>query len=182
MKVIPTTLNDVFIVESPVFKDDRGFFVEVFHAAKFETLGLPTEFVQDNHSRSIRSTLRGLHFQRQQPQGKLVRPVTGSIFDVAVDLRQSSTTFGKWFGVTLVAGDGKQLWIPAGFAHGFLVTSDVADVSYKCTTVYHGASDCSLKWNDAALGIEWPIPTGEAALLSPKDAAAPLLAAIQTFS
>ena len=181
MKLVPTPLNDVFIVESPVFKDDRGFFVEVFHADKFATLGLPTDFVQDNHSRSIRNTLRGLHFQRENPQGKLVRAVTGSIFDVAVDLRRSSTTFGKWFGVTLVAGDGRQLYLPPGFAHGFLVLSDVADVSYKCTTVYHGPSDSSLSWNDAALAIAWPIPAGETPLLSPKDAVAPLLSALQTF-
>ncbi len=181
MKLVPTPLNDVFIVESPVFKDDRGFFVEVFHADKFATLGLPTDFVQDNHSRSIRNTLRGLHFQRENPQGKLVRAVTGSIFDVAVDLRRSSTTFGKWFGVTLVAGDGRQLYLPPGFAHGFLVLSDVADVSYKCTTVYHGASDSSLSWNDAAVAIAWPIPAGETPLLSPKDAVAPLLSALQTF-
>ena len=181
MKVIPTALNDVLIVESSVLRDDRGFFTEVFHAAKFAELGLPTEFVQDNHSRSRRNVLRGLHFQREHPQGKLVRPVSGSIFDVAVDLRKSSSSFGQWFGTTLHADDGRQLWIPPGFAHGFLVLSDEADVSYKCTTVYHAASDSAVLWNDSAIGVEWPIPSGERPLISAKDAAAPMLAAIPPF-
>ena len=122
-----------------------------------------------------------MHFQREQPQGKLVRPVHGNIFDVAVDLRRSSRTFGDWFGRTLQAGDGRQLWIPPGFAHGFYVLSESADVSYKCTTMYHGLSDGSLLWNDATVGIQWPIAHGENPLLSPKDAAAPELATVSPF-
>lgn len=181
MKVANTPINDVLIVESPVFTDNRGFFVEVHHTEKFSALGLPTEFVQDNHSRSTQYVIRGMHFQRVQPQGKLVRPVHGTIFDVAVDLRRSSSTFGKWFGITLVAGDGKQLWIPAGFAHGFLVLSEIADVLYKCTTLYNGAYDSALLWNDPAVGIEWPIPPGVTPVLSAKDEAAPPLASVQPF-
>ncbi len=181
MKVVPTTLNDVLLIESPVFKDDRGFFVEVHHAEKFAALGLPTQFVQDNHSRSNGGVLRGLHFQRENPQGKLVRPVHGTIFDVAVDLRQSSNTFGKWFGVTLDAGDGRQMWIPPGCAHGFLVLSNSADVSYKCTTLYHGASDATLLWNDAAVGVRWPLAPGQLPLLSNKDSAAPPFHSITPF-
>jgi len=145
-------------------------------------LGLPTTFAQDNHSRSYAHVIRGMHFQLEQPQGKLVRPVTGVIFDVAVDLRRTSDSFGEWVGVTLTAGDGRQLWVPPGFAHGFLVLSDVADVSYKCTTIYHAASDRSVAWNDPALGIEWPLPAGASARLSEKDARAPELAAVQVFS
>jgi dTDP-4-dehydrorhamnose 3,5-epimerase len=182
MKVVATTLNDVFVVEAPVFKDDRGFFTEVFHQTKFAAIGLPTAFLQDNHSRSSKGVLRGLHFQRENPQGKLVRAITGSIFDVAVDLRKSSSTFGQWFGTTLSEGDGRQLWIPAGFAHGFYVLSDIADVSYKCTTVYHGPSDASLLWNDPAIGIEWPIAAGDEPLLSGKDAIAPRFADVVPFA
>ena len=175
MRVLATDLPDVLIVEAPVFTDDRGFFTEVFHAEKFAPLGLPTVFTQDNHSRSAQHTLRGLHYQMQNPQGKLVRAVSGRIFDVAVDLRRSSPAFGRWTGVTLEAGDGRQLWIPPGFAHGFLVLSDVADVSYKCTTVYHHPSDRALAWNDASVGIEWPLSSGAVPRLSPKDAVAAML-------
>ena len=182
MKVLPTSLNDVLVVEAPVFGDDRGFFTEVFHESKFAGLSLPTHFVQDNHSRSSRNVLRGMHFQRENPQGKLVRVVTGEIFDVAVDLRRSSSTFGQWFGVTLREGDGRQLWIPPGLAHGFLVLSDAADVSYKCTTLYHGASDSGLLWNDPAVGIEWPIPEGTAPLLSSKDGVASPFSNIEPFA
>lgn len=181
MKVVPTSLNDAVIVESPVFADVRGFFTEVYHAEKFGELGLPTEWVQDNHSRSARHVLRGLHFQRNLPQGKLVRVVHGAIFDVAVDLRQASTTYGKWFGTTLEAGDGRQLYIPPGFAHGFLVLSDHADVSYKCTTLYDGPSDSVVAWNDPTLGIEWPLPNGQIPLVSGKDAAASSFQAIEPF-
>ena len=180
MKRIETPLPGVVIVEAPVYGDSRGFFTEVFHGEKFGELGLPTAWVQDNHSRSTRSTLRGLHYQLEQPQGKLVRAVTGSIFDVAVDVRRSSTTFGRWFGTRLDAGDGRQLWIPPGFAHGFLVLSESADVSYKCTTLYHASSDRGLLWNDAALGIEWPLQ-GEQPLLSAKDAVAPLLSGAEVY-
>jgi dTDP-4-dehydrorhamnose 3,5-epimerase len=170
-----TGLPGVCVIRSPVHDDARGFFTEVFHEERFETLGLPTRFAQDNHSRSVRHVLRGLHFQLENPQGKLVRPVTGTIFDVAVDLRQGSSTFGEWSGVTLEAGDGRQLWIPPGFAHGFLVLSETADVTYKCTTPYHAASNSAVRWNDADVGIDWPLPPGVDPLLSAADAAAPAL-------
>lgn len=181
MKLVPTSLNDVVVVQSPVFADARGFFTEVYHAEKFAELGLPADWRQDNHSRSARHVLRGLHFQRNQPQGKLVRPVYGTIFDVAVDLRHASSTFGKWFGTTLEAGDGRQLYTPPGFAHGFLVLSEHADVSYKCTTLYDGSSDGVVAWNDPALGIEWPLPDGQTPLVSGKDAAAPSFDSVEPF-
>ena len=173
MIVDPTDLPDVVVVRSPVHGDSRGFFMEVFHGERFAELGLPTHFAQDSHSRSTRRVLRGLHFQLEQPQGKLVRAVTGSIFDVAVDLRRSSPNYGKWTGVTLEAGDGRQLWIPPGFAHGFLVLSDSADVSYKCTTVYHPQSNSGIRWDDPDIGVRWPLASGEVPLLSAKDAEAP---------
>ena len=181
MRVLPTSLPDVVIVESPVHADGRGFFTEVFHAEKFAALGLPTTFVQDNHSRSLRHVLRGLHYQLGEPQGKLVRAVRGHIFDVAVDLRRTSPTFGQWTGVELRGGDGRQLWIPEGFAHGFLVLSEDADVSYKCTAPYRPASDRSVRWDDPAIGIAWPLPAGGAPRLAAKDAAAPTLDAAELF-
>ena len=173
MKVVETSLPDVLLVDSPVHGDSRGFFTEVFHADKFAALGLPTSWTQDNHSRSAKGILRGLHFQLEQPQGKLVRAVTGSIFDVAVDLRRSSPCFGQWVGVTLNEGDGRQLWVPPGFAHGFLVLSESADVAYKCTTLYNAKSDQGIAWNDSAVGIDWPLH-GASPLLSAKDAVAAL--------
>ena len=173
MIVEPTELPDVLVVRSLVHPDARGFFMEVFHEDRFRDLGLPTHFSQDSHSRSTRNVLRGLHFQLENPQGKLVRPVNGAIFDVAVDLRRSSAYLGKWVGVTLEAGDGRQLWIPPGFAHGFLVLSESADVTYKCTTVYHPESNRSIRWNDRDIGIQWPTTRGESPVLSPKDAEAP---------
>lgn len=172
MKVERTELPDVLVVHSPVFADSRGFFTEVFHEDRFRPLGLPTHFAQDSHSRSVRNVLRGLHFQLVNPQGKLVRAASGAIFDVAVDLRRGSRQFGRWVGKTLEAGDGRQLWIPPGFAHGFLVLSESADVSYKCTTVYHPESNRAIRWDDTDLGIRWPIPDGAEPILSPKDAAA----------
>lgn len=182
MKTVDTPLPGVLIVESPVFVDERGFFTEVFHSAKFAKLGLPTDFVQDNHSRSARHTLRGLHYQLVEPQGKLVRVVAGSIFDVAVDIRRSSQWFGKSFGTVLSEGDGRQLWVPPGFAHGFLVLSASADVSYKCTALYHAESDRSLAWNDADLQIHWPDLQGGVPSLSNKDRAATLLADAELFA
>lgn len=182
MKLVPTSLDGVVVLEAPVYADPRGFFTEVWHADKFAELGLPTTWAQDNHSRSTRHILRGLHFQRENPQGKLVRPVTGVIYDVAVDLRRSSPNFGRWYGTTLEAGDGRQLYIPPAFAHGFLVLSEHADVSYKCTTVHHGPSDGAVAWNDPAIGIEWPLPAGVTPLISAKDGAAPLLAAVEPFA
>lgn len=173
MKRVPTPLPDVWIVESRAFIDPRGWFMEVFHAGKFEALGLPTEFVQDNSSRSVRHTLRGLHYQLREPQGKLVRVVSGSIFDVVVDIRRSSSTFGQWWGATLTAGDGRQIWIPPGFAHGFLALGEVADVAYKCTTNYDASSTRCIAWNDPVLGISWPLPGGTQPILSEQDSAAP---------
>jgi len=173
MKFVETSLPGVLIVEPKVFGDDRGFFMEVYHAARFAEGGISAPFVQDNHSRSSRGVLRGLHFQEPNPQGKLVRAVTGAIFDVAVDIRRGSSTFGKWFGIELSGENKKQLWVPAGFAHGFCVTSATADVVYKCTALYEPQNDRGIRWNDPAIGIEWPAIEP---LLSAKDAIAPLLA------
>jgi dTDP-4-dehydrorhamnose 3,5-epimerase len=173
MIVEQTELPGVVVVRSPVHRDGRGFFTEVFHEDRFAELGLPTHFAQDSHSRSAKGVLRGLHLQLENPQGKLVRATTGTIFDVAVDVRSSSPHHGKWVGVTLDAGDGRQLWIPPGFAHGFFVLSELADVTYKCTTVYHPESTRSIRWNDPDIGIEWPIESGAAPLLSATDVAAP---------
>lgn len=181
MNVEATGLPEVLIVRSPVHGDARGFFTEVFHEERFTELGLPARFAQDNHSRSARNVLRGLHYQLENPQGKLVRVVNGAIFDVAVDLRRSSPAFGRWTGVTLSAGDGRQLWVPPGFGHGFIVLSDSADVSYKCTTVYHAGSNSVVRWDDSQIGIEWPLETGATPLLSPNDAAAPRLADARCF-
>lgn len=169
----PTSLPDVVVVRSPVHGDDRGYFMEVFHAERFASIGLPTHFAQDSHSRSTSGVLRGLHFQLEHPQGKLVRAVTGIIFDVAVDLRRSSPHYGKWVGVTLEGGDGRQLWIPPGFAHGFFVLSDSANVSYKCTTVYHPESNSTICWDDPDIGVRWPLKPGQQPRLSPKDSSAP---------
>lgn len=181
MDAEPTELSGVLVIRSPVYHDVRGFFTEVFHASKFEKLGLPTRFAQDNHSRSTFNVLRGLHYQLERPQGKLVRPASGIIFDVAVDLRRSSSHFGKWIGTTLEAGDGRQVWIPPGFAHGFLVLSEAADVMYKCTTSYHAESSRCVRWDDAQIGIRWPVPYGVRPILSEADAAAPSLSAITCY-
>ena len=177
-----TALPGVLIVCAPVHSDARGFFTEVFRSDRFGAIGLPTMFVQDNHSRSNRHVLRGLHFQLNEPQGKLVRPVHGTIFDVAVDVRRSSPTFGRWIGVTLEAGDGRQLWIPPGFAHGFFVTSDSADVSYKCTSVYHPESNRTIRWDDPELGIAWPLPPGITPVLSDPDARGASLTTADCFA
>jgi dTDP-4-dehydrorhamnose 3,5-epimerase len=171
----PTDLPGVVVVHSPVYGDDRGFFTEVFHEVRFRALGLPTHFAQDSHSRSMGGVLRGLHYQLENPQGKLVRAVSGAIFDVAVDIRRSSPHFREWVGVRLDSGDGKQLWIPPGFAHGFLVLSDSAHVTYKCTTVYHPESNRSIRWNDDTIAVRWPCEPDRAPILSQKDAGAPPL-------
>lgn len=181
MRLEATSLPGVVVVSSPVHGDSRGFFVETFHEEVFATLGLPTHFAQDNQSRSSKGVLRGLHYQVHQPQGKLVRVASGSVFDVAVDIRRSSPNFGKWTGVTLNAGDGRQVWIPPGFAHGFLVLSDVADVVYKCTTVYHAESNRGIRWDDKDIGVDWPIEAGQIVSLSDKDRAAPLLGEATVF-
>lgn len=175
MKRVELGLGDACLIEAPVYTDDRGFFTEVFHSAKFAALGLPTEWLQDNHSRSVRATVRGLHYQRRAPQGKLVRVVRGVIDDVIVDVRRGSATCGEQRTVRLEEGDGRQLWVPPGFAHGFLVLSEHADVCYKCTTVYDPLHEGTVAWNDPALGIDWPL-AGLEPRISPKDRAAPLLA------
>jgi len=181
IRATATALPEVLIIESTIFTDDRGYFTEIFHSGKFEAIGLPTRFEQDNQSRSVRHTLRGLHYQLREPQGKLIRTVTGRIFDVAVDIRRDSPRFGQWTSIILEEGDGRQLWIPPGFAHGFLALSDTADVSYKCTSVYDATSDRCIAWNDATIAIDWPIPAGASPMLSAKDAAAPMLASADVF-
>lgn len=169
MKVTKTAIDDVLIIEPRVFGDDRGFFYESFNQRTWEeSTGLNTQFVQDNHSRSVKGVLRGLHYQIQQPQGKLVRVVLGEVYDVAVDIRKSSPTFGKWVGVHLNAENKKQLWVPEGFAHGFLVLSDVAEFLYRTTDFYAPEHERCIIWNDSELGIDWP--EGVEPQLSPKDA------------
>jgi len=180
MTIIPTTIPDVLIFEPTVHEDDRGFFMETYREADFrQVTGCTRPFVQDNHSRSVRNVLRGLHYQIRQAQGKLVRVVAGEVFDVAVDIRRSSPTFGKWVGVTLSAENKRQLWIPEGFAHGFLVMSDFADTVYKATDYYSLEHERTLLWNDPALGAEWPL-TGTP-ILTAKDLAGTPLAAGQVF-
>lgn len=180
MKVIPTPIEGLLVIEPTVFGDERGFFYESFNARRFEELtGVRTEFVQDNHSRSAKGVLRGLHYQVEQAQGKLVRVTTGAVFDVAVDLRKSSPTFGQWYGLELSAENKRQLWIPPGFGHGFVVTSEVAEFLYKTTDYYAPAHERSVIWNDPAIGIEWPLD-GEP-LLSAKDKAGLPLAEADVF-
>lgn len=180
MKVIETAIPDLLILEPKVFGDARGFFMESFNARSFhEATGLNVDFVQDNHSRSAKGVLRGLHYQIQQAQGKLVRVVRGSVFDVAVDLRRSSPTFGQWVGVTLSEENNRQFWIPPGFAHGFLVTSDSADFLYKTTDYYAPEHERSLAWNDPDVGVAWPLDA--APLLSAKDLAGKPLGECETF-
>jgi dTDP-4-dehydrorhamnose 3,5-epimerase len=170
MNFVETPLKDVYVLEPKVFGDPRGFFLESWNRETFRAAGFDIEFVQDNHSRSPRGILRGMHFQMEHTQGKLVRVTSGEVFDVAVDLRRSSPTLGQWFGVHLSAQNQRMLWVPPGFAHGFYVISDYADFLYKCTDIYHPASEKALAWNDPTVGIDWPIPAGEEPLLSAKDA------------
>jgi dTDP-4-dehydrorhamnose 3,5-epimerase len=176
LKIIETPLSGVLAIEPRVFSDDRGWFCETYHLERFREHGIASTFVQDNHSSSKRGVVRGLHFQEPNPQGKLVRCVRGAVFDVAVDIRVGSPTFGKWYGLELTEANHHMLWIPEGFAHGFAALSETADVVYKCTSVWEQANDRSLLWNDPDIAIQWPIPTAEA-ILSPKDAAAPHLIA-----
>lgn len=175
-----TSLKDVAVLEPKVFGDARGYFFEAYNQSAFRNLGLPTDFKQDNQSGSRKGVLRGLHYQLNQPQGKLVRVIYGEIFDVAVDLRRDSAQFGHWFGLKLSAENRKMLWIPAGFAHGFLVTSEFAEVIYKANDFYAPAHERSLLWNDPAIGIEWPLE-GEPTL-SAKDAAGIPLAGAETYA
>jgi dTDP-4-dehydrorhamnose 3,5-epimerase len=172
MEVIDTKIPDVKIIEPKVFGDARGFFMETWNQKEFEekVTGKPTNFVQDNHSRSKKGILRGLHYQTENTQGKLVRVVSGEVFDVAVDIRKGSPTFGKWVGVYLSAENQRQLWVPEGFAHGFYVTSDEAEFVYKCTNYYDPQFEVSIEWNDIDICVEWPLLSGELPFLSSKDA------------
>ena len=182
MKAVSTSISDVIVFEPKVFGDDRGFFYESYNERRFlELTGLSNapHFVQDNHSKSAKNVLRGLHYQIQQAQGKLVRVTAGEVFDVAVDIRRSSPTFGKWIGVTLSAANQRQMWIPAGFAHGFVVTSESAEFLYKTTDYWAPEHERCILWNDPALGIEWPATA--APLLSPKDAQGKLLSDAEVF-
>ena len=181
MKATPTSIPSVLIIEPRVFGDTRGFFFESFNQRAFNlATGLDVNFVQDNHSRSSKGVLRGLHYQIQQPQGKLVRVVHGSVFDVTVDLRKSSPTFGQWVGVELTEDNHRQLWIPPGFAHGFYVLSDSADFLYKTTDYYAPEFECSLIWNDPTIGIEWPLNTQP--IISAKDVQGNKLADAEVFA
>ena len=180
MKVIPTAISDVLVVEPHVFGDNHGFFYESFNARKFKELtGLEPNFVQDNHSRSAKNVLRGLHYQIKQPQGKLIRVVAGEVFDVAVDIRKGSPTFGRWVGQTLSAENKKQLWIPVGFAHGFLVLSDYAEFLYKTTDYWAPEHERCIAWNDSDLAVRWP--SEKAPILSAKDAHGSTLVRAKVF-
>ena len=180
MKVIPTEIPDVLIIEPQVYGDDRGFFLESFNQKDFrEKTGVNTTFVQDNHSMSLKNVLRGLHYQIPNPQGKLVRVVNGSVFDVAVDARKSSPTFGQWVGCILSAENKRIFWVPEGFAHGFLVLSERAEFLYKTTNYYYPQYEKTILWNDADLGIDWPLDTPP--ILSPKDQAGQPFKSVEVF-
>jgi len=165
-------LAGIAVIRHTVFGDERGFFMETWNQQTFANLGLDVDFVQDNHSRSRRGTLRGMHFQTEHTQGKLIRVTQGEVFDVAVDVRADSPTCGQWFGITLTATGGEMLWVPPGFAHGFYVLSNSADFLYKCTDFYHPQSEISLAWNDPTVAIEWPLLDGAPPELSAKDSSA----------
>jgi len=173
MRVFVTTLPEVILIEPEVHRDKRGFFLETYHASKYQAAGIPGIFVQDNQSRSVRGTVRGLHAQRHRPQGKLVRVLQGEIFDVAVDLRKGSPTFRRWVGEILSGENFRQLYVPPGFAHGFCVLSETADVAYKCTELYEPTDEFGVLWNDPDIGIAWPV---REPILSEKDRTAPPLA------
>lgn len=181
MNVVETAIPGVLIIEPRVFGDERGFFMETWNAAAFAAAGLDLTFVQDNHSRSQKGVLRGLHFQNPGPQGKLVRVASGAVFDVAVDLRASSPTFGQWVGVELSAANKRMFWVPEGFAHGFLTLEDDTDFLYKCTAPYAPQSEFTLAWNDPAVGIAWPVD-GLEPLVSDKDARGLALADVPVFA
>lgn len=182
MKVSATLLPEVLILEPKVFEDERGFFMESWNARTFrDATGLDATFVQDNHSRSARNVLRGIHYQLVKPQGKLVRVATGAVFDVAVDLRKSSPNFGKWVGVELSAENKRQLWVPPGFGHAFLVLSEFADLLYKTTEYWFKEFDRSLRWDDPTIGIRWPLTAGATPVLADKDAVAATLATAEVY-
>jgi dTDP-4-dehydrorhamnose 3,5-epimerase len=182
LKVVPTALPEVLILEPKVFGDERGFFMESWNARTFaEATGLDVQFVQDNHSRSAKDVLRGIHYQVVKPQGKLVRVVSGAVFDVAVDLRRSSPSFGRWVGIELSAENKRQLWVPPGFGHAFLVLSDYADFLYKTTEYWIAQHERSLRWNDPTVAVQWPL-AGALPQLAAKDAAAPLLTEAEVYA
>lgn len=181
MQLIETKLPDVKLIEPRVFGDDRGFFMETWNARAFSDLGLHESFVQDNHSRSSKGVLRGLHYQIRQPQGKLVRVTAGSVFDVVVDLRRSSPTFGQWVGATLSAENKRIMWVPPGFGHGFLSLEDDTDFIYRCTDYYAPEHERSLAWNDPQLAIDWPLNSVAYPTLSGKDLEAPTLAQAEVY-
>jgi dTDP-4-dehydrorhamnose 3,5-epimerase len=176
MRVLPTDLPGVLLIDPDVFRDSRGYFLETFNQRRYREAGISCSFVQDNQSRSVRGTLRGIHAQLRKPQGKLIRVVRGEIFDVAVDVRPGSPTFGKWIGANLSAESFRQIFIPPGFAHGFCVTSESADVAYSCTDFYDRSDEVGFRWDDPAVGITWPV---DRPLLSAKDAALPTLAELR---
>jgi dTDP-4-dehydrorhamnose 3,5-epimerase len=182
MKFLTTPISDLILIEPSVFGDERGFFMETWQAVKFREAGIDATFVQDNHSRSVQWTLRGMHMQIAHTQGKLVRVNTGSVFDAVVDLRQSSPSFGRWWGGELSEQNHRMLWVPPGFAHGMLVTSPYADFVYKCTDFYSPADERTLAWDDPTVGIEWPLPAGVQPKLSAKDVRGLTFAAVEKFS
>jgi len=175
VEFVPLRISDVVLIKPRVHGDHRGFFLESWQDLRFAAAGLDRRFVQDNHSRSARGTLRGLHYQVQQPQGKLVRVGRGAVYDVAVDVRRRSPTFGQWVGAELSDENLHMLWVPPGFAHGFLALSEGVDFLYKCTDYYAPQHERSIRWNDLQIGIEWPLPAGSEPLLAPRDRDAPLL-------
>jgi dTDP-4-dehydrorhamnose 3,5-epimerase len=181
MKVESTRIPDVLLIEPRVFGDSRGFFLETWQSQKYAAAGVAQHFVQDNHSRSTRLTLRGLHYQIEHPQGKLVQVLSGEVFDVAVDLRRRSATFGQWVGAVLSADNHRQLWVPPGFAHGFLALSESVDFLYKCTDYWHAEYERCIRWDDPTLAITWPLSAGAAPVLSPKDAAGRLFRDAECF-
>ncbi len=178
MNVVPTALAGVLIIEPRVFEDGRGFFFESYHADRYTVAGLPERFVQDNHSRSVPGAVRGLHYQLLRPQGKLVRCLAGSVFDVAVDIRRGSPSFGRWVGVKLSALNKRQLYVPPGFAHGYCVPDEASEIEYKCSDYYVPQDERGIAWNDPTIAIEWPVKSPP--LLSDKDKALPLLTSDRT--
>ena len=181
MQILETSLAECVLLEPTVYGDDRGFFLETWNGRVFSEIGLDIDFVQDNHSRSQLGVLRGLHYQVQSPQGKLVRVTRGSVYDVAVDIRRSSPSFGRWVGVELDEDNKRMFWVPPGFAHGFYVTSDVADFQYKCSEYFAPEHDRAIRWDDPEIGIDWPLVNGAMPALSAKDQSAPLLSDAELF-
>jgi dTDP-4-dehydrorhamnose 3,5-epimerase len=181
MEFHPTALPEVIAITPRVHRDARGYFYETWREDRFSAAGIDVRFVQDNHSHSVRHTLRGMHYQLRHPQGKLLRVVRGAVFDVAVDLRRSSPRFGQWIGVVLNETKGQMLWVPPGFAHGYLALSDEIDLLYKCTDFYRPEDERAVRWDDTRVGIRWPLPAGAVPILSAKDAAAPLIGEAECF-